>query len=145
MFILLKFEAEITVPMYSHGLCAGFPSPADDYLDEAIDLTKLLVRNPPATFLHRVDGNSMRDAGIYHGDVLVVDRSLKPIDGDVVVAIVLGELSLKRLRLDGGRPRLHFENCDMPQFELPEIAEVEIWGVVVCNIHWLRPRPGRAQ
>lgn len=145
MFIRLKFEAEITVPMYSHGLCAGFPSPADDYLDEAIDLTKLLVRNPPATFLHRVDGNSMRDAGIYHGDVLVVDRSLKPIDGDVVVAIVLGELSLKRLRLDGGRPRLRFENRDMPQFELPEIAEVEIWGVVVCNIHWLRPRPGRAQ
>ncbi|GGA64381.1 LexA family protein [Pelagibacterium lentulum] len=145
MFIQLKFEAEISVPMFAHGLCAGFPSPADDYLDDAIDLNRLLVRNPPATFLWRVDGNSMRDAGIYHGDLLVVDRSITPIDADVVVAIVHGEQSLKRLRLNGDRPRLMLENSDMPLFELPEIAEVEIWGVVVCNIHWLRRQPGRGQ
>lgn len=145
MFIALKFEAEISVPMFSHGLCAGFPSPADDFLDESIDLNVLLVRNRPATFLWRVDGHSMRDAGIYHGDLLVVDRSLTPIDGDVVVAIVHGEQSLKRLRLDGKRPRLVFENSDMPIFELPDIAEIEVWGVVVCNIHWLRRQPGRVQ
>lgn len=144
MLIELKLEAEILVPMFAHGLCAGFPSPADDFLDESIDLNALLVRNPPATFLSRVDGHSMRDAGIYHGDLLVVDRSIRPVDGDIVVAIVHGEQSLKRLRLSGGRPRLSFENSDMPLFELPEIAEVEIWGVVVCNIHWLR-RQGRDQ
>lgn len=144
MLIELKFEAEILVPMFAHGLCAGFPSPADDFLDESIDLNTLLVRNRPATFLWRVDGHSMRDAGIFHGDLLVVDRSLKPVDGDIVVAIVDGEQSLKRLRLSGGRPRLVFENREMPFFELPEIAEVEIWGVVVCNIHWLRRR-GRDQ
>ncbi|WMT86539.1 translesion error-prone DNA polymerase V autoproteolytic subunit [Pelagibacterium sp. 26DY04] len=144
MLIELKFEAEILVPVFAHGLCAGFPSPADDFLDEAIDLNALLVRNRPATFLWRVDGHSMRDAGIFHGDLLVVDRSLNPVDGDIVVAIIDGEQSLKRLRIAGGRPRLIFENREMPFFELPEIAEVEIWGVVVCNIHWLR-RQGRGQ
>lgn len=143
MLIGLKLDAEIMVPLAAHGLCAGFPSPADDHLDDAIDLNRLLVRNPPSTFLWRVDGESMRDAGIYHGDLLVVDRSIRPLDGDVVVATVLGEHSLKRLRLRGGRPRLEFENRAMPAYELPEIAEVEIWGVVVCNIHWLRRAQGR--
>lgn len=140
MLLSLRFEAEISIPMMLHGLCAGFPSPADDYVEESIDLTRLLIRNPPATFLWKVDGNSMRDAGIFHGDLIVVDRSVTPADGDVVVATVHGERSLKRLHLKGGRPRLTFENSDMPLFDLPEIAEVEIWGVALCNVHWLRPR-----
>ncbi|KAB2684396.1 LexA family protein [Brucella tritici] len=126
-----------------HGLCAGFPSPADDYIEEAIDLSRLLILNPPATFLWRVEGHSMRDAGIFHGDLLVVDRSLTPMDGDIVVAIVHGERSLKRLSLRGGRARLLFENRDMPLFSVPEIAEVEIWGVATSNIHWLRDRKRR--
>ncbi len=138
MLIGVRIEAAIELPMIAHGLCAGFPSPADDHLDETIDLTRLLVSNPPATFLWRVDGSSMRDAGIYHGDLLVVDRSLDPRDGDVVVATVHGERSLKRLHIRNGRPRLSFENSDMPAFDLPEVADAELWGVVVCNIHWLR-------
>lgn len=145
MLIGLKFEAEITLPLIGHRLCAGFPSPADDFLEEAIDLNRLLVRNPAATFLWRVGGESMRDAGIYDGDLLVVDRSLRPVDGDVVVATVLGERSLKRLRLRGKRPQLVFENRDMPAYEVPDIAEVEIWGVVICNVHWLRAGQGRGQ
>ncbi|MGI2036325.1 LexA family protein [Rhizobium panacihumi] len=143
MLASLKIEAEISVPLMLHGLCAGFPSPADDYIEEAIDLSRLLILNPPATFLWRVDGHSMRDAGIFHGDLLVVDRSLTPMDGDIVVAIVHGERSLKRLSLHGGRARLLFENRDMPLFSLPEIAEVEIWGVATSNIHWLRDRKRR--
>lgn len=143
MLASLKIEAEIHLPLMLHGLCAGFPSPADDYIEEAIDLSRLLILNPPATFLWRVDGHSMRDAGIYHNDLLVVDRSLTPADGDIVVAIVHGERSLKRLCLKGGRPRLLFENRDMPLFSLPEIAEVEIWGVATSNIHWLRERKRR--
>lgn len=82
----------------------------------------------------------MRDAGIFHGDLLIVDRSVKPCDGDIVVATVHGERSLKRLSLNGDRPRLSFENRDMPSYEIPELAEVEIWGVALSNIHWLRPR-----
>ena len=107
-------------------------------MDETIDLTRLLVTNPPATFLWKVDGHSMRDAGIYDKDLLVVDRSLAPRHGDVVVATVHGERSLKRLHMDGERPRLSFENRDMPAFDVPDIAEVEIWGVAKCNVHWLR-------
>ena len=145
MLIGLKLEAEIMVPIFAHGLCAGFPSPADDRLDDRIALKRRLVRNPPATFLWLVDGHSMRDAGIHHGDLLVVDRSIRPVDGDVVVAIVDGERSLKRLRLHGDRTRLEFENRAMPAYELPEIADVEIWGVVVCNIHWLRRAQGRGR
>ena len=138
MLARLTIQAEITVPLFLHGLCAGFPSPADDFLDEAIDLTRLLVKNPPATFLWKVDGNSMIDAGIYHGDLLVVDRSLTPRHRDIVVATVHGERSLKRLLLDGRRPRLAFENRAMPSYDLPEVAEVEVWGVARCNVHWLR-------
>lgn len=138
MLARLIIEAEITVPLFLHGLCAGFPSPADDFLDESIDLTRLLIRNPPATFLWKVDGHSMIDAGIYHGDLLLVDRSLAPRHRDVVVATVHGERSLKRLLLDGRRPRLSFENRTMASYELPDIAEVEIWGVASFNVHWLR-------
>jgi DNA polymerase V len=143
MLARVRIEAEIIIPIFSYGLCAGFPSPADDFLDEGIDLTRLIVRNPPATFLWKVDGHSMRDAGIYDGDLLVVDRSLTPRHGDVVVVIVHGERSLKRLHLDGARPRLSFENRDMPAFDLPEIADVEIWGVARCNVHWLRKPAAR--
>ena len=138
MLARLTIQADIIVPLFLHGLCAGFPSPADDFMDETIDLTRLLVTNPPATFLWKVDGHSMRDAGIYDKDLLVVDRSLAPRHGDVVVATVHGERSLKRLHLDGERPRLSFENRDMPAYDVPDIAEVEIWGVAKCNVHWLR-------
>ena len=130
----------VEIPLFLEGLCAGFPSPADDYLDERIDLNETLVPNPPASFLWRVSGNSMIEAGIYHGDLLLVDRSLTPVHGDVVVAIVNGERSLKRLHLDGDRPRLSFENGSFPAYPLPELADVEIWGVARWNVHWLRPR-----
>jgi DNA polymerase V len=136
----LLIGAEVQIPLFLEGLCAGFPSPADDHIDERIDLNRLLAPNPPATFLWRVDGHSMAGAGIFHGDFLVVDRSLTPAHGDVVVAIVNGERSLKRLLLDGDRPRLVFENPDLPAYALPEAGDIEIWGVARCNIHWLRKR-----
>ncbi len=134
------FPTALHLPVGLHGVCAGFPSPADDYLDDNIDLSKLLCPNPPATFLWRVDGHSMSDAGIYHDDLLVVDRSLSPTHGDVVIAIVNGERSLKRLLLNGQRPQLACDNVDYPAYEIPEGADTEIWGVVRCNIHWLGTR-----
>jgi len=127
------------LPTFLEGLCAGFPSPADDYLDESIDLAELLIRNQPATFLWRVTGHSMREAGIFDGDLLIVDRSLEPVDGDIVVVIVNGERSLKRLQVRKGQLILRFENRDFPEsFDLREGDEVEIWGVVRCSIHWHR-------
>jgi DNA polymerase V len=146
MFLLRQHEFESQaeawqLPLFLEGLCAGFPSPADDHLEPSIDLLELLIPNRPATFLWRVDGHSMRDAGIYHDDILIVDRSLSPRHGDVVVAIVNGERSLKRLHLDGPRPRLAFENADFPDtYAVPDDAAVEVWGVVRCNVHWLRGR-----
>ena len=128
---------ELRVPMFEHAICAGFPSPADDFLEDAVDVARLLITNPPATFLWRVDGDSMQDAGIFDRDILVVDRSLEPRDRDVVVAIVNGERSLKRLRLRGG-PRLAFDNRRLPPFEAPELADIELWGVVTWNLHPLR-------
>ncbi|KAB0681310.1 LexA family protein [Aureimonas leprariae] len=130
---------EIPLPQFLHGLCAGFPSPADDFLDESIDLSRLLIRNAPATFLWKVDGSSCIEFGIFDGDLLVVDRSHDPRNGDVVVAIVNGERSLKKLILEPGRPlQLAMGNRDMGSYELPAVAEVEIWGVVTFNVHWLR-------
>ena len=86
-------------------------------------------------------GMGIGDAGLVADlDIPVVVALQRPVDGDIVVATVHGERSLKRLRMTGGRPRLMFENSDMPLFDLPEIAEVEIWGVALCNVHWLRPR-----
>jgi DNA polymerase V len=128
---------ELLVPMFAHAICAGFPSPADDFLEEAVDVARLLITNPPATFLWRVDGSSMTGVGIFDRDVLIVDRSLEPRNGDVVVAIVDGERSLKRLTL-GARPELAFANGRMPPYELPELVDVEIWGVVTWNLHRLR-------
>ncbi|MGA0534352.1 MULTISPECIES: LexA family protein [Hansschlegelia] len=128
---------ELLVPMFAHAICAGFPSPADDFLEDAVDVARLLITNAPATFLWRVDGASMTGVGIFDRDILVVDRSLEPRDGDVVVAIVDGERSLKRLTL-GARPNLAFANSRMPVYELPDLVDVEIWGVVTWNLHRLR-------
>ncbi len=143
MFSFLAIEEAaqvIEIPMFLHGLFACFPSPADDHVEARIDLAAMLVENAAATFLHRVDGHSMRDAGIYHGDVLIVDRSLQPVSGDIIVAVVFGELSVKRLLIENGRPRLVFENADFPPYLIPEAGEFEIWGVVTANVHWHRGR-----
>lgn len=121
-------------PIFQHGLCAGFPSPADDYLDETIDLAKILTPNLPATFFWRVNGHSMRGAGIFDGDMLIVDRSLKPSHNDVVVAVVNGEITLKRLLTKGGS-KLVCDNKEYAHYKCPDNAEVEIWGVVTFNIH----------
>jgi len=144
MFLLHQRTSEseiaVTLPLFLEGLCAGFPSPADDHIEEQIDLLALMMPNRPATFLWRVDGHSMKEAGIFHGDLLIVDRSLTPRHGDVVVATVNGERSLKRLLLDGPRPRLVFENRQFPAYPVPDEVEVDVWGVVRCNVHWLSGR-----
>ena len=114
---------------------AGFPSPAQDYFDGRIDLNKHLIRDMASTFLVRVSGHSMDGAGICDGDELVVDRSLAPADGSVVVAILDGELTVKRLRLGPGGVRLAAENPDYPDIEIPELADLSIWGVATRCLH----------
>nr|USU32865.1 translesion error-prone DNA polymerase V autoproteolytic subunit [Methylobacterium sp. OTU13CASTA1] len=123
-------------------LCAGFPSPADDFLEGALELPRWLAPNPPATFAWNISGDSMRAAGIFDRDLAVVDRSLKAGNGSVVVAAIDGEMSIKRLRIEGNVARLAFENPDLPAFAVQEAAEGEIWGVVRFSIRWHIARAG---
>ena len=124
-------------PLFLSGVSAGFPSPADDYLDRKLDLNEHLVRNPAATFFVRVAGDSMTGAGINDNDILVVDRSLEPCNGSIVIAVVNGELTVKRLLKNKNSCRLAAENPDYPDLEIDEETPLEIWGVVTYAIHSL--------
>ena len=119
-----------SVPLYACRVQAGFPSPADDYLDKVIDLNELLIKKPAATILMRVAGDSMKDAGITEGDILVVDKSLNAIHDSIVVAILDGEFTVKRLLILGGKPFLKAENKAYPIIDVSKYLDFEISGVV---------------
>jgi DNA polymerase V len=116
-------------------VAAGFPSPAQDYYTGPVDLNRHLMRDPIATFLVRVSGDSMIGAGIFDGDELVVDRGLDAHDGSVVVAVVNGELTVKRLVLLPGRVALAPENPEYPVIEFAEHDDLAIWGVATRCLH----------
>lgn len=120
---------QIEIPLLHCSIAAGFPSPADDYVDQALDLNELLVTNPPATFFVRVNGDSMVDAGIHHGDILSVDRSEEAHDGSIVIALINGELTVKELSLYP-KVRLIPHNPAYPVIELAENDDFEIFGRV---------------
>ena len=120
----------IILPMLVSPVSAGFPSPADDFIEDEIDLSRLLISNRPATFLVLVRGDSMIGAQLFDGDIAIVDRSLVPHGGDVVVVDVDGERSFKIWREDPDGPRLSFANTAYPPFEVAPDAVIEIWGVV---------------
>ena len=123
------------LPLLTVCVTAGFPSPAEDYIDRNLDLNEYLIRHPAATFFMRVRGESMIGAGIHDGDLLIVDRALAAKSGDVVVASVLGELTLKRLRRRDGKCLLVSANDAYPPIDVPEEADVHIWGVCKHVIH----------
>lgn len=125
----------IHLPLFGHRISAGFPSPADDYIEDRLDLNELLVRHTEATYFLRVKGDSMVGAGIHPGDLIVVDRSLEPKDGQVVVAEVNNELTVKRLRYVGGQPELHPENPGYAVIHFKEGQELRVWGVVTSAVH----------
>ena len=125
------------LPIFLGRLPAGFPSPADDYLEGKLDLNRHLIKHPAATFFVRVTGDSMIGAGIHSGDLLVVDRSLEPADKNVVVAVLDGELTVKRLSKQNGILRLLPENRNYQPIEITPQQTIEIWGVVTSVIHAL--------
>ena len=124
-------------PLFAVNVPAGFPSPADDYKQEKLDLNKYLITNPAATYFVRVAGDSMLGAGIHSGDLLVVDRSIEPRDKKVVIANVNGELTVKRIRIRKNKITLEPENDDFPTQNIGPETEFEIWGVVTNVIHAL--------
>ena len=128
-------RTELELPFYLATVSAGFPSPADDFIDKTLDLNEHLVEHPEATFFVRVCGDSMLDAGIRSGDTLVVDRALAPANNKIVIAALNGELTVKRIRKVGGRLFLAPENPAFAPIEVGEEESFEIWGVVTYVIH----------
>ena len=124
----------LSVPVYGARVPAGFPSPADDYLERTLDLNQYLIEDAAATFMVRVSGDSMLGAGISDGDVLVVDRSLTPAHGQIVLATVDGEFTVKRLHQRSDRVALLPENPAYPPIELHNGQELQVWGVVTACI-----------
>ena len=133
----LEAKEHTTVPLFLCRISAGFPSPASDFVERDIDLNEWLIRNKLATYIVRVEGDSM--AGEIHPeDRLIVDRSLEPRHRDVVIACVDGEMLVKRLIIEEGRHFLVAENPEYPAIELNGDRELIIWGVATHSIHRLR-------
>jgi DNA polymerase V len=118
-------------PFYLCKVPAGFPSPATDYMEEGLDLNEFLVQNKAATFLFRVQGDSMREAGIVDGDKVVVDRSVEPQHNHIVIAVIDGEFTIKRLHWTPSRIELRAENPAYRPMVIGADSQLEIWGVVV--------------
>ena len=122
------------IPLFSCRVPAGFPSPADDHIEQQIDLNEHLVTHPAATFMVRAVGDSMKDAGIFSGDLLLVDRSVTPANGKIVIASVDGALTVKRLFVAKDKMLLKPENKDYPDIEVTLADQAMIWGVVISVI-----------
>lgn len=125
----------IALPLLADKVAAGFPSPADDYVDKTLDLNELLVQKPAATFFVRAQGESMLGAGIHPNDILVVDRSIEPVPGKIVICALNGELTVKRLERANEQWQLKAENSAYPDIVIHEELELVIWGVVTNVIH----------
>lgn len=127
----------ISLPLFSGKVAAGFPSPADDYVEKNLDLNELLVQKPAATFFVRAQGESMLGAGIHPNDILVVDRSMAVVPGKIVICALNGELTVKRLERVNEQWQLKAENPAYADIILHDDLEMVIWGVVTHVIHSL--------
>ena len=123
------------IPLLTDSVSAGFPSPADDYTEENIDLNEHLISNPFSTFFLRVKGDSMINAGIKDKDLIIVDKSLIAKPGDIVIAMIDGEFTIKRLSIKNDELYLKAENHNYPDFRFNTHIDVQIWGVVIYSIH----------
>lgn len=118
------------IPLAESTVHAGFPSPADEFLEGSLDLNSLVVKHPEATFFARVEGDSMKDEGITEGDILVVDKAVEPYDGCLAVAYIDGEFTLKRVRIEPDRILLVPANPKYPVIEIAAGQDFAVWGVV---------------
>ncbi len=131
----IDLSSALALPFFQSLISAGFPSPCDDYLDLKIDLNKQLIDNPSATFFARVTGDSMIDAGIYEGDILIIDRSLEPTDQDIAICYLDGEFTVKRIQKEKHHLYLLPANPAYPPIHITEHNQFLIWGVVTYVIH----------
>ena len=126
---------ELMIPIFTSRVQAGFPSPADDHLEDALDLNTHLIQHKDATFFVKAQGDSMLGAGIHQGDILIVDKSLTPKSGKIVIAVVDGEFTVKRLHKYKGNITLKAENPEFEDIKVNGTDELIIWGVVTSVIH----------
>ena len=131
-----KIDISSSLPLQfaDEGIKAGFPSPAQDYMEQAIDLNKELIRHPASTCYGRVTGDSMRDEGIEEGDILVIDKSLELMDDDLAVCFIDGEFTVKRVRLEPEAIWLVPSNPDYPLIKVTKENDFMIWGIVTFTI-----------
>lgn len=135
MYYTASFTKKCHIPLVLSPVCAGFPSPATDYIDKKIDLNEYIIKHPESTFYVKCQGDSMLGAGIHPGDILVVDRALNAKSGNIVVAVVDGEFTVKKLAVRGNKIFLVAENIHYSDILIKENMEFEIWGVVTTVIH----------
>ena len=130
----IDISSSLPLPYADEGVRAGFPSPAQDYLEQAIDLNKELIKHPASTFYGRVVGDSMRDEGIEEGDILIIDKSLELLDGDLAVCFIDGEFTVKRGRLEPDVAWLVPSNPNYPLIKVTKENEFIVWGIVTYTI-----------
>ncbi|MBC8287589.1 MAG: translesion error-prone DNA polymerase V autoproteolytic subunit [Nitrospinae bacterium] len=130
-----EIAKQCSFPLALCHVAAGFPSQADDYMEGSLDLNEHVITHPAATYFVKASGDSMNGVGIFNGDLLVVDRSLEPVHGKVVIAEIDGQLTVKRLLKSKGHFSLQSENANYPPIELQEGNEVVVWGVVTHVLH----------
>lgn len=136
-FYNTNIDSELDIPLVSSFVSAGFPSPAEDFLDIEIDLNKYLIKNKFTTYFVKVSGNSMQDIGISDGDLLIVDKSLEPKDNKIAVCFIDGEFTVKRIKIDKNCVWLVAENPDYKPFKVTDENELIIWGIVINVIKFL--------
>ena len=123
------------VTLYLNSVCAGFPSPANDYLEGEIDLNRYLIKNSLATFIVKSQGNCMLQAGIHSGDLLIVDRSIKPKNNSIIIASVEGDLTVKRIKISNKQFFLSSDNESYKNVKINNESDIFIWGIVTKVIH----------
>ena len=134
-FYSLDKTAFEKIPLFEGSVSAGFPSPADDYIDIDLDLHDHLVKNPSATFCVKAIGESMKDAGIESGDIMIVDRSLEPKNRSIALAVIDGEFTVKRINVNDNKLYLMPENDNFTPIQITPEMDFQIWGVVTFIIH----------
>lgn len=130
-----SYQLQQSIPLYTNSVHAGFPSPADDYLEKELDLNELIVQHPAATFYVKVQGHSMQSEGIFSGDILVVDRSLTAYNKNIIIAVLDGEFTVKRLVKEENNIYLISENNSDRRIKINPESQFEVWGVVTYVIH----------
>lgn len=133
-FYMPDFTTELELPYVDVGISAGFPSPADDFIELTIDLNRELIKHKDSTFFAKVKGDSMKNAGIFDGDLLIIDKSLEPQDGKIAICQIDGDFTVKRIKKENDVVWLIAENEDYKPIKVTEENELMIWGIVIHSI-----------